>query len=981
MEYSISDRELQRLKIERQDAYVSDESVCVSSKILTDKELQSMVKIKRKRKSTKALGASKRSKSSDARTLPFIVYNNGQYELGAEAVQMIENINEPFAVIAVVGKYRTGKSFFLNRVLLNNEGTDPGFTVGSSIQACTKGLWVYSETVMCRDKFGKEFRALIIDTEGISALDADSTHDTRVFSLALLLSSYFIYNSTGAIDEEAINNLSLVVKVSDHLRLSAASEELSGGAAPDYFPSFLWIVRDFTLRLLNSEGCAITETQYLEDALRITGSPTEDKNRVRECLLRFFPTRDCRTMVRPIEDERKLQELDTCPNSELRPCFMDQVIDIRKHVLSHAAPKSISGHAMSGKLFIRMCDSYTKAINRGAAPAIKNTWLLLSESQCRSAMDEAIELANSRLVLRTMPVQLSTVIDVTRMARDEALEHYRKHAFGDETDRFLNRLNKKVDKLEKSLQEKNESALKTEIMSQQEHLCTVLPEIDSFEKLRSRYNDAYKKFLTRYPGFEGSWARCAAEESLWKLMRTYYSLRDKTSQKECAKAKKDIESAHAERTELRSRMLELQNEADTHSATVAESARQLQDAWAQIGNMKEENTLLEARCVELHEKAESEFEALKQQLRATEEEATLAQEQFRNDMLESVKQVSATTGQKEQELETRVLELADLKKQLLELSNELNGARRYGSDMEEKLSQMDILRRKNEELAESLAVVQRRYKSVNEDLTELHEKHEQESTSFRQDALQTINDMKDAQARERVTFAGRLENAQSRAEKLQEDADSKYEILQQQYDRASNQLSRFKAAAEVATTDSQKTIEGLRADVYQLKTALELSRRESVDGLKRAEAQWREQLQKSQVSMNTSQDAHLKTCMDLQKNLHSAESRAQCAETRVEEYAKQLNEVLTNPENANLKTQARELKTSLERAEMELKWTKESKQQSIRQLNETHDRVTLLEKTCKQLESSADKEVTSLKLAYERKISILETRLAEHANM
>ncbi|MBK8156839.1 MAG: hypothetical protein IPK55_13030 [Streptococcus sp.] len=36
---------------------------------------------------------------------------------------------------------------------------------------------------------------MIVDSEGIGALDEDSNHDMRIFSLAILLSSYFIYNS------------------------------------------------------------------------------------------------------------------------------------------------------------------------------------------------------------------------------------------------------------------------------------------------------------------------------------------------------------------------------------------------------------------------------------------------------------------------------------------------------------------------------------------------------------------------------------------------------------------------------------------------------------------------------------------------------------------------------------------------------------------------------------------------------------------
>jgi len=54
-------------------------------------------------------------------------------------------------------------------------------------------------------------KILLIDSEGIGAFDEDENHDSKIFLLALLLSSYFIYNSMGTIDENAINSLSLIV--------------------------------------------------------------------------------------------------------------------------------------------------------------------------------------------------------------------------------------------------------------------------------------------------------------------------------------------------------------------------------------------------------------------------------------------------------------------------------------------------------------------------------------------------------------------------------------------------------------------------------------------------------------------------------------------------------------------------------------------------------------------------------------------------
>jgi hypothetical protein len=93
----------------------------------------------------------------------------------------------------------------------------------------------------------------IIDSEGIGAFNEDQNHDTRIFLLALLLSSYFIYNSMGTIDENALQNLSLIVNLSNQLQSANRKEGTEGDVdeMSKYFPSFLWVVRDFSLKLID----------------------------------------------------------------------------------------------------------------------------------------------------------------------------------------------------------------------------------------------------------------------------------------------------------------------------------------------------------------------------------------------------------------------------------------------------------------------------------------------------------------------------------------------------------------------------------------------------------------------------------------------------------------------------------------------------------------------------------------------------------
>jgi hypothetical protein len=58
---------------------------------------------------------------------------------------------------------------------------------------------------------------IVIDSEGFAGVDENANHDSRIFLFALLLSSYFIYNSLGNIDEAALQNLTLIVNLAKEI--------------------------------------------------------------------------------------------------------------------------------------------------------------------------------------------------------------------------------------------------------------------------------------------------------------------------------------------------------------------------------------------------------------------------------------------------------------------------------------------------------------------------------------------------------------------------------------------------------------------------------------------------------------------------------------------------------------------------------------------------------------------------------------------
>ncbi|NXV86384.1 GBP2 protein, partial [Calonectris borealis] len=94
----------------------------------------------------------------------------------------------------------------------------------------------------------------LVDKRQGSLLQGDTENDTWIFVLSVLLSSTLIYTSKGTIDQQAMEQLHYVMKLTEHGRLNAAAETSEDELEDSeklvrFFPTFVWAVRDFTLQL------------------------------------------------------------------------------------------------------------------------------------------------------------------------------------------------------------------------------------------------------------------------------------------------------------------------------------------------------------------------------------------------------------------------------------------------------------------------------------------------------------------------------------------------------------------------------------------------------------------------------------------------------------------------------------------------------------------------------------------------------------
>eukprot|EP00341_Mesodinium_pulex_P002839 CAMPEP_0116933340 /NCGR_PEP_ID=MMETSP0467-20121206/28986_1 /TAXON_ID=283647 /ORGANISM="Mesodinium pulex, Strain SPMC105" /LENGTH=263 /DNA_ID=CAMNT_0004614217 /DNA_START=267 /DNA_END=1058 /DNA_ORIENTATION=- len=233
-----------------------------------------------------------------------------------------------------------------------------------------------------------------MDTEGLGGVDENKNHDIRIFILSVLLSSLFIYNSKGTIDENALQNMSLVINLANSFKVKEFSDKISTEDIQNVFPRLLWVLRDFSLKLEDSNGNPITMKEYLENSLKDVKGISEtiqQKNRIRKILRDFFKDRDCYCLVRPTEDENKLQNLTSASESELRPEFVKGIKEVTSLVHTSVPVKTINGMMVNGPNLVALSESYCKGINEKGLPVLQTAWNYMCENQCNKIINKLVD--------------------------------------------------------------------------------------------------------------------------------------------------------------------------------------------------------------------------------------------------------------------------------------------------------------------------------------------------------------------------------------------------------------------------------------------------------------------------------------------------------------------------------------------------------------------------------------------------------------
>ena len=326
-----------------------------------------------------------------------IEFNHNNFVLNEKALDILKSIKDNLIIVSIVGKARTGKSYLMNLLLNNNQSKYPGngFEISSRLNSCTRGIWLWDTP---RQKPNSSAKIIFIDSEGTNSVDLSTkTYDSKIFALIVLISSLFIYNTNGNIDEKSISDLALAAHLSNTVATNAIEDK--DLVITDLAPKFIWVLRDFVLDKIDPEsGEEITSDEYLELCLRNKSTNYGNKNKsiennlIRENIIKYFKDRECITLPRPVDQEEDLHKLNQIPFSELKPNFREEFLNLKRTIYENSKVKRIGNKKINGPILVELLTSFINSLNSKIIPNINTAIDNIIINEIEKSYDNSMKL-------------------------------------------------------------------------------------------------------------------------------------------------------------------------------------------------------------------------------------------------------------------------------------------------------------------------------------------------------------------------------------------------------------------------------------------------------------------------------------------------------------------------------------------------------------------------------------------------------------
>jgi hypothetical protein len=212
-------------------------------------------------------------------------------------------------------------------------------------------------------------------------------------------------------------------------------------------------------------------------------------------------------MVRPVENEEDLQNLENIPDKQLRKEFLEQAKIFRNKVKKKIKPKSFKNKLLSGEMLIELIENILDSINNGGIPVIENSWKYVIQNECIKNSKEAInnfllEINKFREDNKNKSDFLKNVKKFTKKSAQNCIEQFIKKSKLDEDNqkeyvkKLENKINNEINKFEKE----NEKIIEDKFIEELDKLSNEF--ISNFTNGNNLYEKNYYQFFSDFESFK-----------------------------------------------------------------------------------------------------------------------------------------------------------------------------------------------------------------------------------------------------------------------------------------------------------------------------------------------------------------------------------------------------------------------------------------------------------------------------------------------
>ena len=245
--------------------------------------------------------------------------------------------------------------------------------------------------------------------KGLESHDATKEWDSKIFTLGLLLSTYFVYNTSGTYTRDDLEKMSFITQISSKIQKRANTQM----SVEDY-PELLWICRNYSFDIKSDDDASKALNEFLKKSDNDSDGIKNTKEAVSKSFNKvngfYLPTPDLQhtsgTPTRKI-----LLSIDQYNWKELKGEFVNFMNKLCRKIKDEVSLKKVNKCKLKGFMFADYIRKIVECLNNDQNIYVVDMLDVIIKMNASRELDRIINKYSheSALVFKNFPIKWETM--------------------------------------------------------------------------------------------------------------------------------------------------------------------------------------------------------------------------------------------------------------------------------------------------------------------------------------------------------------------------------------------------------------------------------------------------------------------------------------------------------------------------------------------------------------------------------------------